>query len=255
VPLTLFALCFAGLLAYRHAMYDPRYFVDMGNRIVWHNALMGLGSNAEIARMYKLDVNDAHVVQSVIDYLRSKHDPRLTPAWTISNILGSFGGHSESNWQTYEAAARDLYLSICYYHFRDVLHAYLIDKPFEAANVLRQSVSDDATITRRMMSLYFEPFALGGTIIVAPGLALAAWRRLRFGRYLPPLALLAVLSLLPGLMFYAVVVTMAGTFLTLALIAYVIAAAVCSAAPDAAITMVRRFTNWRVVAADAQHAK
>src|SRR5262249_20236273 len=167
IPATLFSLfvlAFTCLIAYRHVMYAPRYFVDMGERTVWHNALMGLGSNAEIARVYKLGVNDAQVVDAVIDYLRTKRDPRLTHSWTVTNILGSFGGNFDTNWQEYESAARDLYFSVWWHHFGDALHVYVIDKPLEVVNVLRQSVRNDGIITRRVTGLSFNPFSLGSAI-------------------------------------------------------------------------------------------
>jgi len=44
-PVVCVAAAFVLLTAYRHHAYNPRYFQDMGGRTIWHNALMGLGSN------------------------------------------------------------------------------------------------------------------------------------------------------------------------------------------------------------------
>ena len=96
---------FVLMVSYERYAYNPRYFQDMGARTVWHNPLMGLGSNRHLAERYNLGINDGAVVDSVTAYLRSTNDPRLTSSWTKDNVLASLGGHV---YLVYEKAARDL---------------------------------------------------------------------------------------------------------------------------------------------------
>jgi len=220
VPLVLF---FAGLAAfngYKHAVYNPRYFKDIGERVVWHNALMGFGSSRALSVRYKLDVNDAKAIDAVIRYLRQHHDPRLTADWTPSNILNSFGGHFEFDWYAYESAARDLYFDIWKNNTREALRTYLVDKPLDTWNVMKLTWTQAGMEQRDRHDLYFRPFGIVPLLLVLPALALGVVYSVPAVALVAAMAALVLTSFIPGLMFYSVPLTMMGTFLGVALVAY-----------------------------------
>ena len=92
-PVVCLVIGMGALKAYQRVTYNPRYFRDIGARTVWHNALMGLWVNDHLAGKYQLRVNDRVVIAAVRNFLRESHDPRLTPEWTDSAVLGALGGH------------------------------------------------------------------------------------------------------------------------------------------------------------------
>jgi len=215
---------FAGLNVYRHLVYARHYFEGAGTRVVWHNALMGFGINRNITLAYHVDVNDAHIVEAVATFLKTTGDPRYSSEWNVTNVLNSFGGHSDFNWEIYESAARDLYFKIWREHPRDALHTYLVDKPLGAPGIVREGIFDDGRPERRAAGLFFNPFSPAALLLACPGLVLVVMSRARYGGYLAAAVVLAVLSFLPGIMFYSVIVTMGGTFMALAMVAYLGAA-------------------------------
>jgi hypothetical protein len=220
------------LKVYQHATYNPRYFRDMGARTVWHNALMGLWWNQQLAEKYQLRVNDSAIVGAVRTYLSTSQDPRLTPEWNDSNILGALGSHSQFNWFLYEQAARDFYRHIWRSDTREVLRCYLADKPREIWRVLANARRPDPDVPAAIPQtpgLRFNPFARGAILIVLPGLIMAATGAAN-ARTLCATPLLFVCSAAPAFIFYPVVHTMMGAFATVALTAYLILAQIVAIA-------------------------
>ena len=209
-PVVCLAAVFALLIGYERYAYNPRYFQDMGARTVWHNSLMGLGSNQHLAERYHLGISDAAVIDSVTEYLRSHNDPRLTSGWTQANILSSLGGHAVFNWFVYEQAARDLYRHLWRTEPRSMLHLYLIDKTSEIRHVVVKATQHDPEPARNMRGLYFQPLAVGALMIILPGLLIACAWRPPFTPLIAASLLLVVCSTIPGLLFYPVVHTMMG---------------------------------------------
>ena len=125
----------------------------------------------------------------------------------------------EFDWLGYESAARTLYFRIWRHDFGDVLHCYLVDKPLATFNQIRLSWRADSQAQRQAHDLYFNPFGIVPLLIAAPGLLLVT----RGGptRWLiVALLLLLCFSLVPGLMFYSVTLTMMGTFASIAVLTY-----------------------------------
>ena len=219
-PLLCVVLGIGLLKAYQHVTYHPRYFQDMGARTVWHNALMGLWVNDHLAGKYQLRVNDRVVIAAVRNFLRESHDPRLTPEWTDSAVLGALGGHSTFNWFTYEKAAKDLYWHIWRADTRDMLHCYLIDKPREIVDVLVAASSPDRRFTRDIRGLGFRPLAPAPLLLALPGLLLVAAGNVGLTTVTVATLFLLACSLAPGVLFYPVVHTMVGSFATISLAVY-----------------------------------
>jgi hypothetical protein len=220
VPVVLFVAGFVALSGYKHYAYNPRYFTDMGSRTIWHNALMGFGSNRVLAKEYGLSVSDAMAIDAVIAYLRGRQDPRLTPAWTNDNIRNSLGGHFEFDWYAYEGAARELYFEIWRRNTSDALRCYLVDKPLQMWEVVSYGWTPTPMEQRNRYNLYFRPFGIVAALIVAPAIALAIYYPIPCAGLFASMLVLLVTSLIPGLVFYPVPLTMMGTFLSLALIGY-----------------------------------
>ena len=229
-PVLCLAAAVALLVAYERHAYNPRYFQDMGARTVWHNALMGLGSNRHLASTYDLGVSDRAAVDSVIRFLRDRHDPRLTADWTRDNILNSLGGHSVFNWFVYEQSARDLYWHLWRTETRSMLHLYLIDRPREIGQVIVKAALPDAAPWRNRQGLFFNPFAAGALMVTLPGLLIAGIRRPDLKAVVAAALVLLACSVIPGVLFYPVVHTMMGVFASLSLVAYLTVAMTVAAA-------------------------
>ena len=162
-PAVCVAGALAGVAAYRHQTYNPRYFQDLGDRTVWHNALMGFGSNGHLNGRYNLRMNDQVIVDDVIAYMRRTGNPRLTPEFLAQAdyAMSSLGGYHAFDWATYEQAARDFYWHIWRIDTRHAIHCYLVDKPRQIRSGLLTAWQPDPTGSRDTNGLYFRPLAVG----------------------------------------------------------------------------------------------
>jgi len=219
-PLACFLLSFAVLGAYKQYAYNPHYRQEMVARVVWHNALMGFSSNPALAERYKIRISDASAADAVISYMRERHDRRLTSAWTAQNVLNAFGGHGTFDWKAYESAGRELYFSVWREHPGEALHCYLIDKPREMAGIVATAASFGGGEYRDVLGIYFRPFGVSPLLIALPGFLLLAVGRARRPPLVSIAAGVALAGVLPGLLIYAVPLTMVSAFLGLALLAY-----------------------------------
>lgn len=210
VPVALLLVGVLALNLYKREAYHPRYFEDMGSRTVWHNALMGLSSSKPLAATYELSLSDASVVDAVLRDMRRRGDRRLSGEWTTGNILNSLGGWREFDWFDYEDAARSLYLSLWRNHPALMLRCYLVDQPRAALAVVWNGH-------------WFNPVSPVPLLIMAPGL-LFLTRGPRFGHLVGGMAVLAVLGLMPGLLFYPATFTMMGTLLSTGVLVYLLLA-------------------------------
>jgi hypothetical protein len=225
VPLVMFVCGLGALNLYKHATYHPRYFADMGARTFWHNALMGLESNARLGAKYHLGISDSAAIEAVIADMRANGDPRLTAQWTNENIRNSLGGWFEFNWYEYESAARALYFRIWRQDFLQMVRCYVFDKPLGVASQIIHAWLPDGHAQRKLRGLYFNPLGLVPLFIGVPGIILLLLARSdRVGTLIPPLLFLLLCSLIPGMLFYSVVLTMMGTFAAITVLVYVIGA-------------------------------
>jgi hypothetical protein len=110
------------LAAYRHATYNPRYFErDIQTRVIFHNALIGLGVNAQLRNSYGLgNLNDEAVVAAV----------RGNSGMEFGNTGGNF---KDFNWAEYEPQARALYVRILREQPLQVAKTYFVTVPIEYA--------------------------------------------------------------------------------------------------------------------------
>jgi hypothetical protein len=208
------------LAAYRHAVYNSRYFEDMGRRTFWHNALMGLGSNEQLAATYGLHISDSDVIEAVIRHLQQTEDPRLTAVWTNENIRNSLGNWFVFNWFEYEGAARDLYWHIWRAHWPSALRCYLVDKPVEIVN-LAWRVSREAARSQAVgRYLLLNQFSPGALLIIMPAVLVAITMRVPLAPIASGAAALLLFSALPALVIYPVVSTMMGLFASLSFVVF-----------------------------------
>ena len=218
-PATCLVIALAGVTAYQHYAFHPRYFQDQGVRTVWHNALMGFGFNAELKEKYRLAIDDRKAIEAVVAH-RAQRRSLVGPPWVVDTILGSLGGHASFDWFAYEEAARDLYWHIWRTDTASVWQCYLVDKPKAIATVIVKAWSRDVTGKRDELGLYFNPFSPVGLLMVVPGFLLLLGKRLVVDSRLAILLLLLAGSVIPALLFYPVVHTMMGAFALVALLVY-----------------------------------
>jgi len=169
---------------------------------------------------YRLGISDAAVVTAVVNYLRETHDSRLTSEWTDTNILGALGGHSVFNWFVFEEAARDLYWHIWRTDTRSMLHCYLVDKPRDIKNVVLEAMKTESSEARHPRGLRYNPLEAVSVMIAVPGLIFACAGRARLEPAVGGVLILLAFSMVPGFLFYPVVHTMMGVFMSIALALY-----------------------------------
>lgn len=219
------------VVGYQRFVFHPRYFLDMGARTVWHNALMGLGFNEHLGQKYKLAIDDRAVAEMVIAHRRARLDD-AGDSWDVTTVLNSLGGHVAFDWFAYEREARALYWQIWRADAGSMLRCYVIDKPRQYVRVIAAAWTIDPTGARNHLGLYFNPFSAISLLIVAPGLLLAHAGRQMLSRAIAVALVLLVGSTIPSFLFYPVVHAMMGSFAALALVIYLtlVSAAVVLAA-------------------------
>ena len=233
-PVVLVGIGLGALTLYKSAAYNPRYFDDMGARAVWHNALMGLSSNAHLAATYGLAIDDRAIIYAVIGRLRETRDARLTADWTDENIRNSLGGHSVFNWFVYEQAARDVYRHIWRADWPSVLQCYLIDKPARLVRVF-WGVSRLAAASQSIGKYFvLNQLTPGALIIILPALLIAMICHLDLTHAVAGSVALLPFSASPPLLFYPVVPATMGAFATVSLVIYLAIAMLLAAVRGAA---------------------
>lgn len=234
VGLLLVVAAFTSLAAYQRVVFNAEYFKDWGARVVWHNALMAIGSDPELGQKYKLSVSDVDSITAVLAYLKERNDPRLNPEWTPQSFLNAFGSHGKVDWMLYDQAAKELYLHIWRENPRGMLRLYFHSKPLEILSAFHGVYRRDPMPQRNVRDLFFSPLSAGALILAFPGLLLALATRARIGPIALWVPVLCVLGLVPGVLFYSVVLTMMGAFISVALAIYLLATAACMLAYRAA---------------------
>jgi hypothetical protein len=223
---------------YQRVALNPKYRT-LGGRTIWHNVLMGLSSNASLQKKYDLAVSDPAVVSAVINFYWSSPHPKTPPQWLRTDLLGSLGGHGETNWFEYEDTARRFYASIWRAQPAAVIHCYLIDKPREIARIFFRSTRPrEGAVSGRpgasVAGLGFFPFSLVALALVAPAFALAYTRPDGWWQLAGLTGLMLLCSLIPGFAFYPVVHTMMGAFVMMTVVAYTVIGGAVSAARNVA---------------------
>jgi hypothetical protein len=212
------------LTAYHRTVFNPRYFVDKGDRTVWHNALMGLSWSDRLVREYHLQVNDGAIVEAVRKYYINS-EPRVVPyRWYDTDPLGTLGGQGETNLFDYERVARAFYLHIWRTEPAAAIRCYAIAKPAEIGHIFARAtrpqpgaVSGPAA---SIEDLGFNPFSPIALTLVFPAFLLACARPTGWTIVCVLVVMLLCFSLVPGIMFYPVVHTMMGAFATLTVLCY-----------------------------------
>jgi hypothetical protein len=221
-------LCtWVGVLGYQRAMFNPAYFGEIGPRTVWHNALMGLKYNPQLASAVQVtEVDDHQAVRAVLRYMKETHDPRLTEEWNETTILNSLGGVNRFDWATYEKVARDLVLRTLAAHPLSAIKLVVFDKP----KAIVESIGCSAMLLCSSTQYFqasrpdarFEP-TNGLMLVIATAIAAL------LARGSPPraeakddsgapllistaLGIVCVLSLAPSLLFYPAITQLGGLF-------------------------------------------
>lgn len=217
----------SALGGYKQLTYHPRYLGELGARTFWHNALMGLGADKGFKETYRLDINDRLIIEAVIWYVKTIKGIELPPEWNADHILFSLGSHTDFDWKTYETYARQFYFYIWEKHTLRTLRTYVVMKPAKAFSIVLSSAMPNpkkraVEVYRKVHGLYLNPLS-GGALLFAviPLLFLFRHYRETNGETLI-VTILLICSLIPSISFYASIMTMAGTFLTISLLTYLL---------------------------------
>lgn len=214
---------YVALHAYQAATYHPAYKADIGPRVVWHNALMGLSHNPTLAKSINVfKVDDHAAVDAVLNDMKSRSDPRLTPDWNRTTILNSIGGHNSFDWRTYESVARALYLRTVAQHPLAALRMIFWDKPLSILDVVSCRAMLIHCKAAALPQAYFAPLSIAVILLlglVIAGLCLgtppsaAASTAGSIAPVIGAAAILALLGLFPSIAFYPAITQLAGTLI------------------------------------------
>jgi hypothetical protein len=130
----LLGLSLVGLKCYQHAVYDPAYFADRGNRTFWHNALMGLSHDPRLRKEVPMrHCEDRDAVDLILARMYADN-PNLDPKqWNAQSALNSLGSHNAFDWPAYEATARDIYFDLWRTRPGEMFVCYAVYKPYALA--------------------------------------------------------------------------------------------------------------------------
>ena len=224
--LAILILASVTLSIYKHTAYNTRYFQDMGVRTFWHNALMGINERG-LAQTYKLAVSDFDAAAAVIAYSAQGTCATSVAKIDPQGLLNSLGGYGEKDWFAYEDCAKKLYFSLWKKHSFRMAYNYLVIKPqITLAAVLSVSRSAHATLSegvRHQLSVGWHPLTgtpLAFALVILLFVNKALYKRR--GLLFVLLAVLLVASLIPSMLFYSVVLTLGGFFVTLTILSYLL---------------------------------
>lgn len=151
-------LCGA-LMAYRMAVYNPKYFQhDISTRVIWHNMVMGLSASPALSLRYEIiPFDDVSVTEAVKRHLETLGD-RKVMADLFSSPSYAAGNFAGFKWSEYEIAARNFFLHIVRENLADAVRAYLWHMPqILAANVSHLAGSEFLN-SRLYAAGTFEPW-------------------------------------------------------------------------------------------------
>lgn len=181
--------CLVGMKFYQHVVFHPRYYGDMGNRTVWHNALMGM-ADTEIGQRLGLKPHDSTIANAVVGFLKESNDPRVEDEWVQKHVPERFR-YPGFNVVKYERAAKDLYI-----------YAVLTDPLETFSSFLKKGIYSMSFISTNLIKQFnYTPLLL----IAALGCCIAIAWCMTFNEILPIVIfsfLLFCFSLVPSTVFY-----------------------------------------------------
>lgn len=227
--LAVFAILACSLLflnVYKHMVYNPKYFEEMGIRTFWHNALMGLGSDSFFSNTYGLSVNDYAAAQSVIRFAQDKNlctsDIEKMDPQVLLNSLGNWG---VVNWINYERCAKKHFLSIVSNHKLKIVKLYLITKPLEALKTIKEARGKTENTSleyiRNKYGIKWAPFNIINLsfLVLIFVLSFRALSR-NFNKILFIMAVVLFTSFIPSVTFYPEIWTEGGIITILPIVLY-----------------------------------
>jgi hypothetical protein len=239
-PISLVLLGLGGLHAYKHTMYHPRYFQDIGSEhVFWHNTVMGLSLHPRLAQTYQIDIDDEKIMEATERYLREdgqevrrqaifcRKDYARDPCAPLASI----------DWVTYDLAVRDMFLDACRKFPVEVAVTHLfykpmllvkqfcwaigLDPPDVVAAARRRGHTLAAPEVRRARRLYYNPFRLRHLFAVLACLLLAGTALVQEGRSLLLVSTFVfAFSLLPVLVVYPLLHVLGTVFVATTLLLY-----------------------------------
>ncbi len=119
--ISIVSLVAIGLTTWKSCSYNHKYFTDnVPQRVLWHNAVMGLALNKSIAQHYQISVlSDVSVMEAVRKFMPSgaRDEVFFNEHYADANFRGF-------SWAKYEQSARALYLHIITEEPYEVLFTY-----------------------------------------------------------------------------------------------------------------------------------
>jgi hypothetical protein len=209
----LLVLSLAGLKQYQRATYHPDYLAEHGRRTFWHNALMGLAYQPDLRDRLPMRYCDDRDAADLVLGRMAERDPDLDRGtWNARAALNSLGNHNPFDWDSYEAAARDLYLELWRDDPARMAACYAYHKPAaiagQAALLGRQLGADVANGQAAEF--------LAGLILALAALAVVTAVARRDGEFrawsrslMVVVAFVLPFSLIPGVAFYPALPTVA----------------------------------------------
>jgi dolichol-phosphate mannosyltransferase len=228
VPVTLLIVGWVTMAGYQGLMFNPAYKGEIGPRTFWHNILMGLKYNPTFAAELKITkVSDLQAVEAVLADARERHDTRISHTGTAQEVLNSLGSHNTFDWRSYEQVARDLVVRTIIARPAAALQLVLSDKP----KAIVETIVCDTMLVKTLCGVQevdrsdirVNPLSwlpIGLLLILMGGYYLAMqsnWPENTLNAPLRPIlaaaGCIALVGLLPSLVFYPAFTQLAGTMI------------------------------------------
>jgi hypothetical protein len=213
----LLVLSVVGLKQYQQARHHRDYVAEYGRRTFWHNALMGLAYHPGLRDELPMKLcDDRDAVDLVLKRMGEKNPDLDRNVWNWQAALNSLGNHNQFDWNGYEAAAREIYVSLWSDRPDRMAACYAYYKP---ADVARQVAVLGGRLGKNVVTGRAWEFVAGVALSLAAlaGVVRAARRDEQFRAWLRSLSRVVLLvlpfSLIPGIAFYPALTTVACFYL------------------------------------------
>lgn len=207
------AFAWLGTLVYQQATFHSAYKGELSGRTIWHNVMIGMAISPTFAKHLQLHgIDDGEAIEAVLRESRKRGDPRVKDDWTRQSILNSLGSHGSFDWRTYEKVARDVALRELFEHPLATLRMFAWLKPRAAVRTIfcqamLASVCNSGSVT--LPDVQYRPIGVVPVLLLLPiilGLCIRGGQSVdlrAIAVFAVISAALAVVGLVPSVIFYS----------------------------------------------------
>jgi len=135
VPALMLIACTVSVTQWHRSRLAGQFQTTVQSRhVIWHGLHVGLGTHPELARQYRLSLDDEPVYKNVFKYFANARDEN-----TLRAVFGGNGQYDYRTirWRQYDEATRTVVIQMIRDHPRQVLEAFVYYKPLMFLRTLR----------------------------------------------------------------------------------------------------------------------